>query len=611
MNTMLKTIGELFAFVALAASLAALLLGATPQRSGADEQIDVELESALVKVGEPTSIVIRVTAINKDPRQIKRVGLPDVEGIAFGDVVFLGRGMQMAPDQRNRMTQRMTLNYQVSLQADAAGTYEIPSLNITIGEGANELVQAAPLEPLRLKVVEDIVGSRVLALEMAPLPERLYEGEPFTVELDLGWLTSIDRQDQILQIPWFGRQDGVIQLEQANSGNMVDFPIGPGRRRTAAMERLGAVKRGDDEYLMFRLSRRFVATRPGTLDFARSVLQVTERRSRGRFGRQNLENYFQVIPQFSVEVVPVPDEGRPVDWTGAVGDISVDREALKRDIDAGDTIEFELRYSGEGNLEFFSAPDLDRLPGFESFRVLGVEDDKQPYLRVITYDLVPTSVDVTEVPPVPLSVFDTETETFKVLKSEPMEIRVRAGATSGDDPFAGLGEGADESVIALRDIDARPASGDEARGVMTRGPGAGPAALSLLAAFVGWVSLRRFVRRRGDPSDQVVRRRRAAFRRLEKELGGSADSAASARAIERFLAARTGTQPEAWIGRSAFEASDGLVASSELQADFGRLRASLDRPVFGAAGRSGERPDPGVDHSTVLAFARRAIEEGL
>ena len=61
--------------------------------------------------------------------------------------------------------------------------------------------------------------------------------------------------------------------------------------------------------------------------------------------------------------MPVPEEGRPLDWTGAVGPVEVSRDAQRRDIDLGDSLELSVRYSGSGNLEFFEAPKLERIEG--------------------------------------------------------------------------------------------------------------------------------------------------------------------------------------------------------------------------------------------------------
>ena len=572
-------------------------------------EVAVDLSNGIVKIGERASIRIQLTATNAKADKLKSVDPPEVEGLTFGAVGGPATFSEFVRGPRGRMTERSSFTYTIPVTASGKGKYVIPPLTLKVGDREVR----APLEPMELEVVEDLVGSRVLVLEMQSVPDRVYEGEPYTLEFTLGWASSLSVDGMVLQVPWYGRQDGVIPLAKANSGNMVDFPIGPGRNRSAAMEDFGRRRRDGDEYRLFSFKRRFVGTRPGTIEFPRTVLQVNERRLRDRFGRTRVEPYYQVIPKFSIEVVPVPEEGRPVDWSGAIGDVEVDRDVRRRDIDAGDSLKFELSYSGEGNLEFFDPPDLSRVAGFDNFRVLGVEDQTQPYLRIIEYDLVPLSADVTEIPPVPLSVFDTESGTFNVIESDPVEIRVRAGEAGAEDPFEGL-EDVDEEVVpeALRDIAARPRTDDER---LPLGPAPGTTAMTLFASIIGWVSLRRYVRRRGDPNSVVARRRRGALGRLKRDLGSSrasTDPRLRALALERFLSARTNTEPEAWIGRSEFDASDGFVASEELQEEFLSLRSELDRPVFAGDAHAPDREGDGAaDRSRILAFADRAIAEGL
>lgn len=565
-------------------------------------EVAVELSNGLVKIGERASIRIQLSATNARIDPLTSVDLPEVEGLSFGAVGGPARTSEFGRGPRGRMTERTRLTYSVPVTASGKGSYTIPPLTLKVGDREVR----APLEPMALEVVEDIVGSRVLVLDMEPVPERVFEGEPYTLEFTLGWALSLTVDGMILQVPWYGRQDGVVSLARSNSGNLVDFPIGPGRNRSAAMEDLGPRRRDGEEYRLFTFERRFVGTRPGTIEFGRTILQVNERRNGDRFGRTRVEPYYQVIPDFSIEVVPVPEEGRPVDWSGAIGDVQVDREVRRRDIDLGDSIKFELSYRGEGNLEFFDPPDLSRVAGFEDFRVLGVEDRTEPYSRLIEYDLVPRSADVTEIPPVPLTVFDTEAESFRTIESDPVEIRVRPGDPGADDPFEGLEKVDEEEVpAALRDIAARPRSDG---GGIPSGPSPGAAATTLFASIVGWVSLRRYVRRKGDPNSVVARRRRGAFRRLKRDLSAreaGSDPSVRALALERFLAARTHTAPGSWIGRSEFGPSDGFEPSDRLQEEFRNLRTELDGPVFGG------KASGSADRRRISAFAERAISEGL
>ncbi|MEC8512140.1 MAG: BatD family protein [Planctomycetota bacterium] len=564
---------------------------ASAQRGGASQSsVDVSLTSGYAKLGEEVRIVIRATVSgNREVGGLESIELPEVEGLDFGRVMGPSTSSRFEMDGRGRMVGTQTLTYAVAVAASRVGTFEIPRFPLRI-DGRDI---TAPDAPMTLKVLEDIEGSRALVLELEELPARVFEGEPYTFDLTIGWSMGVRGGSVLLQIPWWGRQDGVIELQPQLTGAERGFPIDRRGRSELAVSDLGVRDRDGAPYQLYRLRRRFVATRPGTVSFPRTVLEV----SRGR-GRDAL---YQVVPEFSIEVVPVPEEGRPLDWTGAVGPIEVSRDAQRRDIDLGDSLELSVRYSGSGNLEFFEAPKLERVEGFERFRVLASTDEKTPFMRAIEYELVPMGPDVTEVPPIPLSVFDPESGGYVTIATEPMTIRVSGAASDEEDPFAGLGSGEvpEGRAPTLRDIQPRPVTtGPRSTG---GGPGAGAGLIALLVAFGGWVTTRRAVRRSGDPGGRRARAKRGALRALRRELRGADGPGARALALERFLAARTGTSPGEWIGRSSLVGSvDG--ASAALERSFTELRERLDRAAY-----QGGAAAPGDDE--VVALARRIVQE--
>ena len=457
-----------------------------------------------------------------------------------------------------------------------------------------------------LRVVEDLAASDFLFMERAEVPVRVFEGEPYTVEFDFGWDADLQPDSLSLRIPWYGRQDGVVELDTPATGQTFDFPVSGNQRIPVAG--LPDSKRDGRKFRMFRLRRRYVATRPGTVEFSRSIFEFTPQSERGgRFFRGRGRTYYRPLEPFSIEVVPVPEADRPIEWTGAVGQVTASREALRRDVDAGEPIDFTVTYSGIGNLEFFPAPDLSRMPAFDGFRVLGVNDDKGAYERVIKYDLVPLSASATEVPSVPLSVFDTLSEDYVTISTDPLEIRVRkvAGA-DGPDPFGEKVEEEEPLAIVLRDIEARPVGapgGASAGGFFQRGPGAGLALFVLAFGPAVWLILKRVVRSHGDPASAEARRRRGALRTLERQLGSSDPKDLSA-ALEAFLGARTGTEPAEWIGQADLPDDDGALPS-ELKQDYAQLRDDLDAAIF--SGQSVKAPN--VDR--IRSFARAVVAGGL
>lgn len=557
-------------------------LAAAPAQSQA--KIDVSLTGGYAKLGEEVRIVIRAVTSEREIGPLEGIELPEVAGLEFGRVLGPSRSSRFEMDARGRMVGTTTLTYAVPVTAKRTGEFEIPPIKLEI----DGKTITAPDAPMTLKVLEDIEGSRALVLDLKPLPARVYEGQPYSFDMTIGWSMGVRGGSVLLQVPWWGKQEGVIELEPQLTGAERDFPIDRRGRAALAVTDLGVRDRDGTPFQLYRLNRRFIATRPGTVTFPRTVLEV----GRGR-GRDAL---YQVVPEFSVEVIPVPEAGRPVEWTGAIGPIEVTRDAQRRDIDMGDSLKLEVRYSGEGNIEFFETPKLERVEGFERFRLLGSSDQNTPFMRTIEYELVPLDGDVTEVPPIPLSVFDPASGEFRTVSTEPMTIRVNGGAADGEDPFAGLAE--EEPVDrapVLRDIAARPATGGPVDA--GRGPGLGAALGSLLLAVLGTAFVRRAVRRGGDPSGAAARARRGALRSLERELKGARQPGDMNLALERFLAARTGTPAGEWIGRSRLEG-----APDDLQRSFGALRERLDRAAYQGGGTP---PSP----DEIVACARRIAQE--
>lgn len=577
---------------------------AASAQTGASAEVEVSLTTGLAKVGEPVAIRISVTQPGGGAAGAVQLGiLPEVEGLQLGKPRSAGRRTYASQDSRGRVVSTVTNSYVIEVRPSGPGEYFIPPISINVGGE----VYVRPVSSMELRVVEDLAASDLLFLERADVPKRVFEGEPYTIEFDWGWDAALEPASLNLRVPWYGRQDGVVELETPTAGQLFDFPVS-GNQRISVVG-LPDTTRDGRKFRTFRMRRRYVATRAGKVDFSRSIFEFTPQAERGsRFIRGRGRSYYRPLDPFSIEVEPIPEKGRPIEWTGAVGKLSASREALRRDVDAGEPIDFEVTYSGLGNLEFFPAPDLTRMPAFDGFRVLGVDDEKGAFERVITYDLVPLKASVDEIPSVPLSVFDTESESFVTLTTEPLEIRVRkvAGA-DGPDPFGE--EIAEEELppaIVLRDIEARPVgggSGAAAEGIFQRGPGALSALFALVLGLVGWRVLRRTARAHGDPASAEARRRRGALRSLERGLK-SPDPKDLSVALETFLAARTGTEPAEWIGQGNLP-ENTVKLPKELHADYAQLRQDLDAAIFG--GQTAKTPDP----ARIRSFARAATAGGL
>lgn len=596
----------LFSSLALAAGPpSALGQGATyrggQQRSGQQRgtRVHAQASKGILKVGERSSI--RIIVENTDDARILQV--PEVSGLRFDKP--RGPSTNSSTQWVNgRVSRTFRMTWDVLFRVDSEGEYDIPSFILEI-QG-----RRVATRPIAIRAVKDMRGEDLGFLEIRPSSKRVVEGQPFTLELSFGWdaLTEINYVN--LYLPWWDDLPGTLDLEQPPLSSRVKRVEGVTINRTTetVVEELELFERNGRRFRQMRLRQSFIPTRSGTLEVPTSNLEFgRESRTFSLFDRPKRQRYIVQAEPFTIEVIPLPTEGQPFDFSGAVGSFNVRASTDTRDAVVGDSIKLVVEWSGSGNLEFFETPDLSRIEAFDGFRVYGRTEEKSFERRTATYDIAPLSEEVTEIPPISMSVFDPIEELYTTVASDPIAIRVRPlqRATQLE------GEGGDRFERDIQDIDTRPLTRDfEALKAVPRDS-------VVFATMAGvpllWLGIRTGVRRRrGDPSAPRERRRRRARKKLARDLRGAQGTEQKLVAFQSFLAARTDETNEAWIGRDpelwAREISPSDPRFGRLKpqdfAKVGALMATLDRAAWG-----GESNSPSGQE--ILATADELMEVGL
>ena len=286
----------------------------------------------------------------------------------------------------------------------------------------------------------------------------------------------------------------------------------PGERKTnfavnqslAEALSLGEKDRGGRPFLVYEFERIWLPGRLGLIELAAPLLRFryATRFTNDFFGERvpaDRQDAFVYGEPTSIEILPIPEEGRPASYAGAVGQFTVSAEAIPREVKVGEILKFKFRIEGNGNLEFLDPPKLDTLEGFHVF---GKLDDKGRAERTITYELAPLSTAVREIPTIPFTYFDTEgSGSFKTVSTPPIPIIVRplpAGETLAPLP-EDAGKRVTVGVDDIHDIESLGSAED---------PATVPApALMLivlgapwLAAGAGYVALRKREIERANPA---------------------------------------------------------------------------------------------------------------
>ncbi|MEN8200153.1 MAG: BatD family protein [Thermodesulfobacteriota bacterium] len=145
------------------------------------------------------------------------------------------------------------------------------------------------------------------------------------------------------------------------------------------------------------------------------------------FGSYREKEVKVASPEMAMEVLSLPETGRPDSFSGAIGDFSLQVTADPLELEPGDPITLTMTVSGQGNFDRVQAPNLGEPEGWKSYTPSseflkdGVEGRGK---KVFEQALVPKDPGLHEIPAVLFSYFDPDIGKYKTLSSSPISLSV-------------------------------------------------------------------------------------------------------------------------------------------------------------------------------------------
>jgi len=128
-----------------------------------------------------------------------------------------------------------------------------------------------------------------------------------------------------------------------------------------------------------------------------------------------------------LEVLPLPKDGVPADFSGAVGSFEVSETLSATEISLGEAITFSLRIAGQGNFNQFGHPQFSQSSAQISAPMAidrlnaGVEGS-----RTLYYTIIPSEKGTYILPKLSFSWYDTERGAYRNFESKAHEIQVKS-----------------------------------------------------------------------------------------------------------------------------------------------------------------------------------------
>jgi hypothetical protein len=141
-------------------------------------------------------------------------------------------------------------------------------------------------------------------------------------------------------------------------------------------------------------------------------------------------------------VKPLPNEGRPADFTGAVGDFQVSAAVEEKNPVANQPFAFKIRFEGRGNAKLIDIPPFQPPQGLE---VYDTQKDAKFFKSGTSYKdfsimLVPRAEGDYTIPPVSTSIFDPVSKRYVTKSTEAVHVHVGKGEARPDkDPSVPMG----------------------------------------------------------------------------------------------------------------------------------------------------------------------------
>lgn len=392
----------------------AVILGAF--EATANIEVDFDIHPRIIRINETATARLVISGIDNPPRP----SFSRVEGLRI-----VGEGQSQQVQVVNNQISRST-EYTYTVTPLETGEHRIGPFTYRV-DGQDIDVPAAVLE-----VVEAGEGRQRDRSEQS-LSDMLFA----RINVPETTLYSQQRFDFILE---------VYAHERLNlTGNFEPHGLPQSRLNLGRFRSMGQDRRLVDGqmFTVYRFVANARAVEPGSFSVQmgmRAGVNVQERsqdRSTGAFGdpffdsffsRRRVENVDVHVYPLELTILPLPSDGRPGSFSGAVGEFDFQIDLSPSELQVGDPITMTMTVEGRGNIDSITAPEIDIPDGFRVYDTRlteSVEDQASTRARKIYESvLIPRTEEIDEIPEVEFSYFNPELGEYVVARRGPFTLMI-------------------------------------------------------------------------------------------------------------------------------------------------------------------------------------------
>lgn len=370
-------------------------------------EFEASVDRTRASLGEPIHLTLRIAA----DEQLGQVTPPALDLKGFH---VEGPATSTRMEMNNFTDVRFTHELTYSLYAKQAGTFTIGPIQL---EMDGEHHQTKPI------TVEIVRGTGRSPAGPAETPifvlaradhERAYVGQQVTVSYDLFYRIQ-PHNVSFSKLPTFVGfwTEDIFVAQQLKAHQEVRGGVS---FNVAPLRRVALFPTGAGSHAV------------GSLAISCDIPQQRSRRGSlldDFFGRSRSVRLQS--EELHIEVLPLPELGRPAEFTGAVGRFQLSVEAQPTQVAAGDPVTLRVLVEGEGNIAAVQPLQVDAAAGVKLYDPKVEEEARITNgvyggRRLFEYILIPEQGGTLNIPPLRFAYFDPHQVRYEVLQSDPIVI---------------------------------------------------------------------------------------------------------------------------------------------------------------------------------------------
>lgn len=387
----------LFIFV-----LSAGLLQAQTAKSRVDPQIAAKGQRAYYKV--------TLDGVGS-PQQVGG-NLPKVPGLTISGGASTSTQMQVVNGSMRR-----SVTYSFPLVGEKLGTFNIPAWDMTFG---NRIIK---VPATTVKVVDtNEVFNGIFQLELHLDKDSYYVGERISGKLQL-WV----REGVEARLSGFPEKEGDAFVQDKFEDNL--WKIAPETRSGIRYEKATA-------------NLTLVAIKPGLQPLGYKVplnVRLPNRQTRFRDpffddffpGRNQYKSVTPETEEKTIEIKALPSEGKPDNFSGAVGQFEASASFSPSQVSAGEPVNLKFQITGSGNFDRIQAPRLESTDDHKVYppKIEFTKDNTAPDgfgTKIFEYIIIPKHEDADKLMEIPFWFFEPNQGIYVDQTKRPGEMVVLA-----------------------------------------------------------------------------------------------------------------------------------------------------------------------------------------